>query len=55
MGASIGQTIGAGSIWTVLAGLPSEPDVVWFEDPRGEIHTWDDASIWLDFQAKDAA
>lgn len=51
LGAPIGQVIGAGSIWRVLAGRPAEPDVVWFEDPRGELHTWDDASIWSDFEA----
>ena len=55
LGSPIGQAIGAGSVWTVLAGVPSEPNVVWFEDPRGELHTWDDESIWLDFQAMDAA
>ena len=50
----VGAVIGTGSIWTVLAGLPAEPTVVWFEDPRGELHTWDDESIWLDFQTMDA-
>lgn len=53
LGAPIGQIIGARSIWTVLAGLPSEPAVVWFEDPRGELHTWDDESIWLDFESEE--
>lgn len=50
LGSPIGQVIGTGSTWRVLAGRPSEPAVVWFEDPRGELHTWDDESIWLDFQ-----
>lgn len=50
LGLPVGQIIGAGSVWKVLAGLPSEPGVVWFEDPRGELHTWDDESIWLDFE-----
>ena len=50
LGAPRGEIIGTGSIWTVLAGLPAEPRVVWFEDPRGELHTWDDESIWRDFQ-----
>lgn len=50
LGKPIGQIIGPNSIWKVLAGRPDEPDVVWFEDPRGELHTWDDASLWVDFR-----
>lgn len=50
LGKPIGQIIGTNSIWKVLAGRPDEPDVVWFEDPRGELHTWDDASLWSDFR-----
>lgn len=54
LGSPVGAIIGTGSTWTVLAGLPEEPTVVWFEDPRGEIHTWDDESIWLDFEVMNA-
>ena len=54
LGSRIGVVIGAGSIWKVLAGLPAEPTLIWFEDSRGEIHTWDDESVWADFQSIDA-
>lgn len=40
-----GRVIAAGPIWTVLAGLPDEPDVVWLEEPDGEVHTWDGAVL----------
>lgn len=53
LGRPIGQTIGTASAWVVLAGDPQNPEVVWFEDPRGELHAWDAASLWQDFEAMD--
>jgi len=40
-----GEVIPAGSIWTVFAGHPDEPDVVWLIDPDGEPQTWDETVL----------
>ena len=52
-GRQTGHVIARGTVWTVLAGLPEEPDVVWLEQPDGETHTWDDR-ILGDFERFEA-
>jgi hypothetical protein len=47
-GRPTGEVIGAGEIWRVLPGSVLEPDVVWLEQPNGELHTWDTQSL-LDY------
>lgn len=42
---SRGKSVGRfpqGEIWTVLEGCSKCAKVVWFRQPNGELHTWDD-------------
>jgi len=32
----------AGEIWTVLEGSSQDPEVLWFRQADGELHSWDD-------------
>ena len=41
-GSATGQLHEPGEIWIVLAGVKSEPDVIWLRQPDGEQHTWDE-------------
>lgn len=50
-GAPTGKVHQAGELWTVLAGNPREPDVVWLREPNGEAHTWDDDDMLTWFEA----
>jgi len=44
-GRPTGERIAAGTIWTVLAGHPNEPSVVWLREPGGAEHTWDESVL----------
>lgn len=41
-GAPTGEVHPAGERWTVLPGAADSPGVVWFREPDGSRHTWDD-------------
>ncbi|MBL9122938.1 MAG: hypothetical protein JNG90_04855 [Planctomycetaceae bacterium] len=47
-----GKVYAAGSEWIVLVGFSTEPNTVWFRNPNGDNHTWDDYDIWKDFTRK---
>jgi hypothetical protein len=49
-GRPTGRVSSAGSEWTVLPGVESEPDVIWLREPGGDRHTWDAASFWQWFE-----
>ncbi len=34
-----------GSIWTVIFGVPHQPEVVWLQKPDGDLHTWDETVV----------
>ena len=38
----------AGEIWTVLTGSESDPGVIWFRQPDGDRHTWDDDAAQIE-------
>lgn len=42
-GRPTGEVHPAGEEWTVLTGSAQDPGVVWFLEPNGERHTWDDS------------
>jgi hypothetical protein len=46
-GAPTGKVHPAGEEWVVLTGIAADP-VLWFRQPDGERHTWDDDSTSVD-------
>ena len=56
-GSPTGEVHPAGEVWDVLAGVRSDP-VVWFRQPNGDRHTWDDdaesISEWFCTWSEDA-
>ena len=39
-GRETGEVLSAGPLWTVVHGLPDEPEVLWLHEPEGDLHTW---------------
>ncbi|MEM8672240.1 MAG: hypothetical protein AAGG48_32295 [Planctomycetota bacterium] len=56
-GSATGKVHPAGETWHVLAGVRSD-SVVWFRQPDGSRHTWDDdaesISEWFHVRSEDA-
>jgi hypothetical protein len=48
-----GKNYLVGEIWTVLSGVPKEPDVIWLKQADGERHTWDADCIFETFERVD--
>jgi len=40
-----GEVFPAGSLWTVVPGVESEPNVVWLHQPDQLPHTWDESVL----------
>lgn len=49
-GQPTGEIFQVGEIWTVLSGVPDEPDIIWLRQANGERHTWDEVSIFEYFE-----
>lgn len=48
-GHRMGKVYPRGEVWTVLAGVAGEPEVIWLRQANGERHTWDVESFFEDF------
>lgn len=49
-GKETGEIYPPGGVWTVLSGVPAEPDIIWLKQPDGERHTWDASDIFDTFE-----
>jgi len=54
LGQPTGELHCAGKIWTVLPGLPHEPEVVWLREAGGDLHTWSDSDFLESFEVIDS-